>query len=99
MLTIRIPARFYDALAERDSFTADNPTDRSALAVFKSAVPVRQGRGCSYVMTGEKDVLTYILDYFDSLVAMVDSGVHYASDFNLRYSELVRYAEQSIVWE
>lgn len=72
---ITIPGKIYAALRERNALENQNPTDQAAFAVFKAAVPETKGNGRRYVVTGERQVVEYILDYLHSLLGLAEGRI------------------------
>lgn len=91
---IAIPGTIYTALRERNALENQNPTDEAAFAIFKKAVPQRKGNGYRYVVTGEKEVVKYILDYLDSLLGLAEDRIVPAYEFGTDIKTLRRVVLQ-----
>lgn len=95
--TIIMPSRFYGGLQDRDAFCDDNPQDKEARAVFEAAERVKHARGFRYLCTADnRKVLTYMVDYFDSLLQLVECDMLPASELGVRREELAVIASQRI---
>jgi hypothetical protein len=97
--TITIPGSMYRALRERDALDNQNPNDQAAFKVFKSAVPRKAGRGHSYVITGEKRMVEYILEYLHSLLGLAEDRIvpAYELGTDLKTLRQVVYQEPKII--
>lgn len=94
LYAIKMSARMYYALREREAMVSQNPVDQAARAVFMKAEPRTVGRGHTYVITGEKDIIHYILDYLDSLLGLSVEGIVPAYEFGCDIKTLRRVAGQ-----
>lgn len=94
LYTITMSGKMYHALRARDAMRNQNPTDRAAFAVFKEATPRQKGHGHSYVITGEKQIVDYILDHLHGLLSLAEAGIVPAYEFGATLRTMRRVANQ-----
>jgi hypothetical protein len=97
LYTVAMPGRLYQALEDWDTFCNSDPTDRAARTVFEKAERVKSGNGYRYVLTGERQVVQYVLDYLSSLLDLMAAGMRTFREYSTNRPELTKVISQELV--